>query len=127
MVDKTKKLTALAAFVIYACFYLGNTSSLVGQVQMQSSAQANVPFSKWRPTREQPGRSYVGAATCAKCHTYQAEHFFTTPMSHALESVSDCDILIKRPRLTFTEGPFSYQITRQGNRSIYTVSDGTNT
>src|ERR671939_98890 len=38
-------------------------------------------------------------------------------MAHASEKVSDCDILIKRPRLTFKEGPFSYQIARQGEHS----------
>jgi hypothetical protein len=127
MADKKKKTITLIAFVVYASFYLGATSFLVGQGQMQSSAQGNVPLSKWRPTRELPGVGYIGARACAQCHTNRAEHFFTTPMAHALESVSDCDILIKRPRLTFSEGAYSYKITRQGNRSIYTVSDGTNT
>lgn len=127
MADKTKKTITLIAFVIYASLYWGTTSFLVGQGQMQSSTQGNGSLSKWRPTRELPGFGYVGASACAQCHTYQAEHFFTTPMSHALESVSDCDILIKRPRLTFSEGPYSYQIARQGNRSIYSVSNGVNT
>jgi hypothetical protein len=127
MADKKRKIITLTAFVVYASLYLGATSFLVGQGQMQSSAQGNVSLSKWRPRRELPGVGYIGARACAQCHTNRAEHFFTTPMAHALESVSDCDILIKRTRLTFSEGAYSYKITRQGNRSIYTVSDGANT
>ena len=47
-------------------------------------------------------------------------------MAHALEPIADCEILKRTPRLTFRDGSYSYQITRQGSRSIYTVSDGEN-
>jgi hypothetical protein len=47
-------------------------------------------------------------------------------MGQALAPASDCQILSKRRRLSFRSGPYSYQILRQGNRSIYTVSDDAN-
>jgi hypothetical protein len=48
-------------------------------------------------------------------------------MGQAIATAADCQILITRPRLTFRNGPYSYEIARLGNRSIYTVSDGVNT
>ena len=36
-------------------------------------------------------------------------------------------ILIEHPLLTATYGKYSYRIERQGNQSIYSVTDGTNT
>src|SRR5262249_39808604 len=51
----------------------------------------------------------------------------TTPMGRALESMDDSRTLIARPLLKFRDGPYSYQITRKGGESIYSVSDGTKT
>ena len=48
-------------------------------------------------------------------------------MGNALESVDGCDILRRHPRLAFHNGPYSYQIVRQGDRSLYTVTDGRET
>ncbi len=48
-------------------------------------------------------------------------------MSRALARVEDCDILRNNSRITFREGRYSYRITREGNRSIYAVTDGTDT
>lgn len=45
-------------------------------------------------------------------------------MAHAMELVPECDILKTHPLLTFTDGKYSYRIERNGERSIYTVSDG---
>lgn len=48
-------------------------------------------------------------------------------MGHALETVADCTILREHSKLTFRRGQYAYEITRQGDKSIYSVSDGTNT
>jgi hypothetical protein len=48
-------------------------------------------------------------------------------MGHALEPVATCTILRAHPRLTFRQGPYSYEIVRQGEASIYTVTDGRET
>ncbi len=47
-------------------------------------------------------------------------------MAQALSLSGDCQILSTRPRLTFRNGSYYYQITRQGNRNIYTVTNGAN-
>jgi len=48
-------------------------------------------------------------------------------MAHALAPVSACDILKSHPLLTFRAGPYSYTIRRDGDRSVYTVTDGAQT
>jgi hypothetical protein len=45
-------------------------------------------------------------------------------MSRALAPVDSCDVLKTHPRLNFRNGPYNYQILRDGNRSIYTITDG---
>lgn len=46
-------------------------------------------------------------------------------MGQALETVEDCEILKSHPDLQFQEGPYHSEIKRQGNRSILTVTRGT--
>jgi len=48
-------------------------------------------------------------------------------MAHALETVADCEILRAHPKLTFRDGAYSYEILRDGNRSIYKVTDSKGT
>lgn len=68
-----------------------------------------------------------GASVCANCHPVQAKFQPGTSMAHALETVPNCTILRDNPLLTFREGKYSYRIERQGERSIYSVTDGQNT
>jgi hypothetical protein len=48
-------------------------------------------------------------------------------MAHALELVADCGILREHPRMTFQRGRYVYTVVREGGRSIYSVTDGTDT
>ena len=38
----------------------------------------------------------------------------------------DCKIVTARNRLTFKNGNYTYELSRQGNNVVYTVSDGAN-
>jgi Cytochrome c3 len=62
---------------------------------------------------------------CAACHAKEASHFRTTPMALAAEAVESCDILKSHTNLQFQEGPYHTEIRREGNRSIITVTQGT--
>jgi hypothetical protein len=84
------------------------------------------PFSKWRPTHELVGVRYVGSATCAQCHAALTAGRPANSMSRALEPADGCEILKANPRLNFRNGPYTYQIVREGKRSIYTISNGVN-
>ncbi len=88
---------------------------------------ADFPRLDWQPTRIPAGYRYLGDSVCAACHAAIARTQMVTPMGHASESVADCAILRAHPRLSFHLGPYRWTITREGNASIYSVTDGKNT
>src|SRR5690349_24774838 len=45
-------------------------------------------------------------------------------MAQALQSAAVSPILQSHKKLTFEQGPYNYTIERDGDRSVYTVSDG---
>ena len=79
----------------------------------------------WRPKGQ--NLNYVGPEACARCHKEESATQHTTSMGRALEPVETSDVLGNHKLLTFNSGPYSYKIARQGNQSIYTVTDGANT
>ena len=83
-------------------------------------------FSKWRPTHELAGVRYVGSSACAQCHEPLTAKRLANPMSRALEPAGRCEVLQTHIRLNFRNGPYDYQIVRDGNRSLYTITDGVN-
>jgi hypothetical protein len=120
MLDSGKKNLMIFMLVICAIATLGGLELTGTQGQMQGSD----PLSEWKPTSDYSGLRYLGDRVCAQCHASKAASHSATPMAHALATSADCEILSARPQLTFRNGPYTYQITRQGSRSIYTVSDG---
>lgn len=68
-----------------------------------------------------------GDAVCTACHIAQARPYRTTPMFDALERVDACSVLKEHPDLSFQEGPYRSRIVRQGDRSILTVTQGSDT
>lgn len=81
----------------------------------------------WRPNQDTKGIRYVGSETCAECHEVETERYSSMPMARALSLPADCEVLAKNPRLSFRNGDYTYQITRQGGRSLYSVSNGSET
>jgi hypothetical protein len=63
---------------------------------------------------------------CTHCHT-EAISQPSTNMAHALETAEQSAVLIDHPLLTATWGKYSYRIQRQGDRSLYSVTDGATT
>ena len=70
---------------------------------------------------------YAGSAACAACHRTQFVTQPKTPMGKALERAADCEILRAHPRLAFKEGAYATTISREGDKSFYSVTDGANT
>ena len=46
-------------------------------------------------------------------------------MGRAMEPAATSAVLRAYPRLTFRSGAYSYEITRKGEQSLYTITDGT--
>ena len=117
MPDRARKiLIVVAAFCLFA---LSNSSSQLSQTPRDA-------FSKWRPTHELGGVRYVGSSACAQCHAPLTTKRLANPMSRALEPAERCEVLQKHPRLDFRNGPYAYRIVRDGNGSLYTITDGVN-
>src|SRR5262245_45946720 len=113
-----KNLVRLSLLIaVLAC--VGGTLSRV----KQASAQSENPFIDWRPNADTQGIGYVGNKACIGCHAAKANQL-SAPMGQAMEVGPDCRIVNSRGPLTFRNGPFTYQILRQGNSILYTVSDG---
>jgi hypothetical protein len=119
-VSPATKHLVLIAVALFAFIFLLSPRLLRGQGQKQVSR------GEARASAEHPGTGYAGSGKCAQCHTTESATQLGTPMAHALEAPADCEVLKTRPRLTFRNSAYYYEIVRQGNRSIYTVSDGVN-
>jgi hypothetical protein len=74
------------------------------------------------------GSSAVAApAACAPCHQRESARFSESGMAQALQSARNSAILRANPKLTTKIGEYSYEISRAGDGSIYTVTDGKET
>lgn len=78
-------------------------------------------------TRNNQKGKYLGPQVCAACHTEIVKGYLPSGMSKALEGISNCQILASHPDLKYKDAQYSYQIRRQGNQSIYEVTDGRET
>ena len=116
MTDRVKRMLVLISLGFFS-FSLWLSPLLRGQGQRDA-------FSKWRPTHELAGVGYIGSHACAECHAAYEATRLANPMSRALEPAESCDVLEKHPSLNFRNGPYSYQIERDGKRSTYTITDG---
>ncbi|HEY8228088.1 MAG TPA: multiheme c-type cytochrome [Pyrinomonadaceae bacterium] len=88
-------------------------------------AQVNTLFSEWRPNSDSRGVNFIGSKACAECHPRQAR-YLSTAMAQALEVAPNCRIVTRLGRLTFQNGPFTYNIAREGGTVTYSVNDGQN-
>ena len=82
----------------------------------------------WWPTKGGAAREeFVGPAECAKCHSTEAASWAKTPMAHASAQPEVSEILDGYEDLTFRAAPFSYEIKRMGQKTVYSVTDAKNT
>ncbi|HLY59935.1 MAG TPA: multiheme c-type cytochrome [Terriglobia bacterium] len=90
-------------------------------------AKVDFPPAQGPPTQAIPGGAYVGREACAACHSEAAKSKGGDSMARAMETAAECEILKAHPRLSVRKEGYTYQIIREGNRSIYRVTDGKHT
>ena len=79
----------------------------------------------WWPTQSTPRRDeYVGPTVCAECHSSEAAVQETTPMAKACVRATDSKTLQANERLSARSGPYTYEIVRTANGSVYSVNEG---
>ena len=80
---------------------------------------------RWWPTqRTQPRAAFLGPAACAECHPSEASVQPTTSMAKAGALAANSKAFQAHERLSFQLGPYAYDLTRAGGRTIFSVSDG---
>jgi hypothetical protein len=90
-------------------------------------SRAQPPRPKWTPNKAPAHATFIGSQACAECHADKVKSHAKTTMGRALETVAASEILRKYPRLSFRVGIYSYEILRQGEQSMYKVTDGKET
>lgn len=91
-----------------------------------AAAQSSAPSKEWQPNIASATAHYAGSNKCVSCHENKITQR-STAMAKASATSEDCQVLRSNPLLSFRSGPFSYKITREGDRSIYTVTNGKET
>ena len=120
------RVKAVKGAVILAFAVAGACVPLLSRAQ-QTEAPAYNSSMPWRSNKPFAEAGYVGAAACASCHEQESKTQHATAMGRALETVAESRVLRANPRMTFRFGPYTFQIERRGDQSIYSVTDGKET
>jgi Cytochrome c554 and c-prime len=67
------------------------------------------------------------ASACASCHAAEVKTQPDTPMGRGMQWTDDDPLFKTHPELTFRKGAYAYTIKTEGNRALYSVTDGTRT
>lgn len=115
-------LLRFAVFCLLFASYPYSPSSL----RAQMATEDRLLYRGWWPRHSAPAReNYVGPAECAKCHSKRAASQKNTAMARTALPVADSDVLSQRGQLSFQQGKISYQIATAAGKSVYAVTDGT--
>ena len=111
-------LATLFGIIVWFC------STPTSSAQGPAMSSGPLPRTTWRGDKN---ARYAGPQACVKCHREEAQTQHATAMGRALEPVATSEILRDNQKLTFKSGPYTYQITRRGEQSIYSVTNGKET
>lgn len=96
-------------------------------VPSSAISEQKLSTKKWHPTRVPAGVTFVGDQVCAECHKNITDSQSQSSMAMAMESVKGSKVLTEHSKMTFRAGNYSYEISRKGDQSFYTVTDGKET
>jgi hypothetical protein len=69
-------------------------------------------------------RRDLSASACASCHAAQAKSQPQTPMARAIQLPGENQILQAHRKMMFRKGAYSYAVETVGDKSTYSVTDG---
>ena len=81
----------------------------------------------WLPAAVCLAEAAPSPEACVPCHRAETRGFGDSKMTRALERGKDSAILRANPKLTASIGGYSYEITRAGDESTLSVTDGKET
>src|SRR5688500_14188472 len=77
------------------------------------SGQVNA-IARWNPRRVPADAVFIGDQACAECHKKYVATHAQAAMAMAMEPIGASKVLGENPQLTMRNGPYSYQINRNG-------------
>src|SRR4026208_86199 len=115
MSQRLKQYSLLAIVIV-----LGLLAVAVAHAQMNA-------VRRWNPRRVPVDSVFVGDQACGECHKKHFASHGQSGMAEAMEPVAGSKVLSNNPKLSMRVGPSTYEITRNGKQSTYSVTDGKDT
>ncbi len=82
---------------------------------------------RWNPRRAPSNAVFLGDNACSDCHKKIFLSHGQSGMAISMEPVAESTVLSANPKLKFQNGPYAYEIKRDGQQSLYSVTDGKDT
>src|SRR4030095_10435229 len=82
---------------------------------------------RWNPRRSPANAVFLGDKACSDCHKKLFLSHAQSGMAISMEPVAESIVLSENPELKFRNGPYAYDIKRDGKQSTYSVTDGKET
>src|SRR5580698_3290132 len=121
-------LPALAALLIVGAPFLASFTRSGGTARVPMATEYRVQVPGWWPAKGTASRDeFVVPDACAACHASKVSTQKLTPMAHAALRPADSEALRTHDQLTLRLPPYTYQISRQPDGSLYSVTDGKQT
>lgn len=99
-----------------------------GPASVPMATEDRVQLPGWWPTKGTASRDeFIGPDACEACHASKVRTQTQTPMAHAALRPVDSEALRSHDQLTSNLPPYTYQILRQKDASLYSVTDGKQT
>lgn len=115
---------AHAVFAVIASIAL--SAQTPATIADQLSTPEHVKKAGWWPTKSTAARAdYVGTAKCSTCHSEIAKAQAETHMARTAMPAEVSDLLRAQERISYTLGPYSFQIVRNGSSETFMASNGT--
>jgi hypothetical protein len=122
MVYQGKKRLLIGIVILLSC--LAGVLVLLGPSRV--SGQISSPR-RWNPRRAPSNAVFLGDSACGECHKKIFGTHAQSGMAISMERVAESAVLSANPQLRFQNGPYTYEIKRDGKQSIYSVTDGKET
>jgi len=85
------------------------------------------PKGWWPHEGSAPRSAYVGPQVCATCHPSQAAGWKDSQMARAMIPAAQSPLLQSHPHLSYQHGPYTYRVDWEGDRAVYSMTDGKRT
>lgn len=117
-------ICALSFFALFIRLLVWPSQYVEGQL---STADHLAEPGFWPTQINSPAASFVGPVACAECHSEIYASQTKTPMALTAVRAENSTVLAEHSDLHFKFQQYTYKISREGNHSQYSVTDGVHT